>query len=97
MHIYESKQNLRHSIELRLKSMSDLDRERESRSVCRRLAKLIPENCAVCAYSAFKKTEPDLSILINDLLGRGNEVYFPFFEAEKYRNSKSAYLPSLYC
>jgi len=79
MHPSEEKNRLRKSIEERLKRMSDLDRERESRSVCRRLLEKIPEGSVVCSYAPLK-TEVDLTLLMEELLKRGDKVYLPRFE-----------------
>ncbi|MBU0458633.1 hypothetical protein KKF03_04255, partial [Patescibacteria group bacterium] len=70
MHPSESKQQLRESIIERLAHMSEKDRADESRSICRRLKENIPEGSGVCVYSALKKTEPDLTMLIEKLLKR---------------------------
>ncbi|MBU1123564.1 5-formyltetrahydrofolate cyclo-ligase [Patescibacteria group bacterium] len=84
MHPSESKQQLRESIIERLAHMSEKDRADESRSICRRLKENIPEGSGVCVYSALKKTEPDLTMLIEKLLKRGDKVYFPFFEGDHF-------------
>jgi len=89
MHISQAKQHLRDSISERLSHMSDRDREAESRSICRRLLEIIPEGSVVCVYAALK-TEPDLNNLIKELWGRGDSVFFPFFEGDHFTFSKAS-------
>ena len=79
MHPSESKQLLRQSIEERLSHMPPVDRQRESRSICRRLEPLIPSGSVICAYSALP-SEVDLTPLITLLLTRGDRVFFPCVE-----------------
>ena len=78
MDIREQKKNLRLSILDRLKKMSDVDRERESRSLCRRLIDAAPSDATICAYWPLK-TEPDIRSFITELLDRGQRIYLPCF------------------
>ena len=79
MHISDQKNELRSAIEHRLKSLSDKERNAESRTVCRELLKAIPDGKTICAYIALK-TEVNLTLLLEELLARGQEIYLPVYE-----------------
>jgi 5-formyltetrahydrofolate cyclo-ligase len=78
-HVAEQKEQLRESIKERLRQMSAGDRAAESRSICRRLIESIPKGAHVCGYSALS-TEPDLGMLLTEILARGDTLSLPVFE-----------------
>ena len=81
MHIRDTKKQLRLAIEERLAHLSPADREKESRSLCRRVLERIPNSSIVCAYWPLK-TEANIRPLIEELLKTGHDVYLPCFEGK---------------
>jgi 5-formyltetrahydrofolate cyclo-ligase len=90
MHTAEQKAALREATAERLLRMAPDERTAESRSLCRRLEKLLPTGLRVCAFVPLK-TEPDISPLIKALLARGDSVFLPVFSKNHmlFRRAKS--------
>lgn len=75
------KEALRASLKERLKRMSDPDRERESRSLCKRLLQTLPaEPGVLCVFYPMKGSEADIRDVFPTLLERGWKLFFPRFE-----------------
>lgn len=79
MHPSEAKRELRSAIAERLTHLSERDRTKESRTLCRQILKALPPGVAICAYSALP-SEADLSFLLEELRKRGTVVYLPCIE-----------------
>ena len=79
MHPTDEKRLLRDGIVERIKRMTDSQRAAESRSLCRRLLPAIPKGSVVAGFMPFV-TEPDLRMLLKELLARGDRIVLPRFE-----------------
>ena len=80
MHIRDQKEHLRLRIKERLADLSPRNRAAESRSICRRMLKDLPDgNLTVAAYAAMP-SEADLRFLLDDLLKDETcSIYLPRF------------------
>ena len=63
--------------------MSEKDRAAESRSLCRRLVELLPDDpVVICAYMPMSD-EVDIKPLLQDLLDRKYSIFMPRYEGGK--------------
>ena len=94
--IRSEKEALRASVKERLKRMSPADRERESRSLCKRLlAAVPPEPGTMCVFYPMKGSEADIAGLFPTLLERGWKLFFPRFEGATFAFRGAASLDAL--
>ncbi|MBI5155859.1 5-formyltetrahydrofolate cyclo-ligase [Candidatus Peregrinibacteria bacterium] len=91
MNLSEEKKHLRDSIAERLKKMSKRDRDAESRTLCREIAKLIPHDAHVIAAYVPLPSEADITPLLTELLAQKKRVFLPCFENKKliFREAQS--------
>lgn len=81
MDLRSEKEALRASLKERLKRLSDGDRERESRSLNKRLLQTLPaEPGVLCVFYPMTGSEADIRDLFPTLLERGWKLFFPRFE-----------------
>lgn len=81
MDLRSEKEALRASLKERLKRLSDGDRERESRSLNKRLLQTLPaEPGVLCVFYPMRGSEADIRDLFPTLLERGWKLFFPRFE-----------------
>lgn len=75
------KEALRASLKERLKRLSDGDREREGRSLSKRILQTLPpEPGVLCVFYPMRGSEADIRDLFPTLLERGWKLFFPRFE-----------------
>lgn len=81
MDLRSEKAALRASLKERLKRMSDGDREREGRSLSKRILQTLPSEPGVlCVFYPMRGSEADIRDLFPALLERGWKLFFPRFE-----------------
>lgn len=81
MDIACQKSRLREDIRRRLQGLPEKERAAESQSLCRRVLEVLPSGpLAVAAFSSLKG-EPDLSLLLRELLKREVQLFFPRVES----------------
>jgi len=95
MDLRSEKETLRASIKERLKRMSPADRERESRSLCKRvMQELPPEPGVLCVFYPMG-SEADIRELFPVLLERGWKLFFPRFEGAGFAFRRAPSVASL--
>lgn len=77
--IPEQKEHLRQEISLKLKHLSQEERNKESSHLCDELLKHIEPTSIVCGYAPLS-SEPDINPLLTALIKRGNDLYLPRYE-----------------
>lgn len=81
MDLRSEKEALRASLKERLKRLSDGDREREGRSLSKRILQTLPpEPGVLCVFYPMRGSEADIRDLFPTLLERGWKLFFPRFE-----------------
>jgi 5-formyltetrahydrofolate cyclo-ligase len=96
MDLRAEKESLRASLKERLKRLSPEDRERESRSLCKRLLQeLPPEPGVLCVFYPMKGSEADIAGMFPELLARGWKLFFPRFEGAGFAFRRAASLDAL--
>jgi 5-formyltetrahydrofolate cyclo-ligase len=81
MDLRSEKEALRASLKERLKRLSEADRERESRSLNKRLLQTLPaEPGVLCVFYPMTGSEADIRDIFPTLLERGWKLFFPRFE-----------------
>lgn len=101
MDIRSEKKALRASVKERLKRMSDGDRERESRSLCKRLVAAVPDTPGtMCVFYPMAGSEADIRGIFAPLRERGWTLFFPRFEgagfAFRHAGDDAALVPGRY-
>jgi 5-formyltetrahydrofolate cyclo-ligase len=96
MDLRAEKESLRASLKERLKRLSPEDRERESRSLCKRLLQeLPPEPGVLCVFYPMKGSEADIAGMFPELLARGWKLFFPRFEGAGFAFRRAPTLDAL--
>ena len=80
MNPIQKKQELREAIRSRIASFSEKERAAESRTLCRTLLTLLPEDVRVLAAYMSLPDEPDLRPLLEEYLAKGKKIFLPRFE-----------------
>ena len=75
-HISEQKTELRAAILERIQYMNEQARTAESRSIARRILEELPTDSVICAFFPMK-TEPDIRLLLTEIITRGQELFLP--------------------
>jgi 5-formyltetrahydrofolate cyclo-ligase len=83
MNLPEQKKHLRDSITERLQRMTKRDRDAESRTLCREIAKLLPKDTRTIAAYVPLTSEADITPLLHECFAKKMRVYLPCFENRK--------------
>lgn len=97
MHPSDEKATLRQAIKERMLRLSDEDRLRESRTLCKEILKVLPKDSPLTIGAYFPlKDEADLRPLLDELLARGDALYLPLVENMKMTFRKVENLADLH-
>ncbi|MFH0851299.1 MAG: 5-formyltetrahydrofolate cyclo-ligase [Candidatus Peregrinibacteria bacterium] len=90
----EQKAELRAAILERIQHMNEQSRSAESRSIVRRILEVLPVDRTICAFAPMK-TEPDIQPALEEILRRGQALYFPAFDGRHLVMRKAMHLTDL--
>jgi 5-formyltetrahydrofolate cyclo-ligase len=82
MHVRDEKQRIRDAVKERLARVSDTARHAESRTLCKQLLRILPQDAFTLTAYYPLKDEPDLRLLLGELMARGCRVFLPRFEGK---------------